>query len=69
LTGGTTAAKTSPLIEKQARQIDSGTRRGDELRQLAAEAQLLARTFPLFPSAVEQRQRIAAESEGLGRIG
>jgi hypothetical protein len=43
----------------------------DELRQLAAEAQLLGRMHPLFPSPAgpEQRQRIAAESDGLGRIG
>jgi hypothetical protein len=40
----------------------------DELRQLAAEAALLGRTYPLFQTAVDQRQRIAAESEGPGRI-
>jgi hypothetical protein len=40
----------------------------DELRQLAAEAALLGRTYPLFQTAVDQRQRIAAESEGPGRM-
>jgi hypothetical protein len=41
----------------------------DELRQLADEARMLSRQSPLWPSGLEQRQRIAAESEGLGRIG
>jgi hypothetical protein len=41
----------------------------DELRQLADEARLLSRQSPLWPSGLEQRQRISAEADGLGRIG
>jgi hypothetical protein len=40
-----------------------------ELKALADEARLLSRQSPLWPSQLVQRQRIAAESDGLGRIG
>ena len=38
------------------------------LRDLAAEARLLARSHPLWPTTLDQRQKVTAEADPGGRM-
>jgi hypothetical protein len=64
------------MLAEHVRQVGRAVRAQDEqaaragLRDLANDCELLAMADPLpLGSSVPQRQRIAAESDGLGRIG
>jgi hypothetical protein len=68
-------ASSVDMLAQRVRAVGHAYRAGDEcatraeLRLLSSEAQLLAAMSPLVPGLLQQRQRIAAESDGLGRIG